>query len=167
MALAGVFTHLEKVDNFDSNKYHQLRRIQSLLYEFDRLQVTATEYAYLKLISIFNPNNSVGKGFLLDWLRQNSPGLECMRVYDQIDAYRILSYKELQDYFNDRLVSTSFDECRIGRILLKLSSLPEFDTNIIEEIFFVGLIGKLIFTFIFYHCVRFWFISLFRFSANS
>ncbi|CAF1452336.1 unnamed protein product, partial [Adineta ricciae] len=116
----------KKADNFDSNKYHQIRRIQSLLYEFDRLQVTATEYAYLKLISIFNPNNSV----------------ECMRVYDQIDAYRILSYKELQDYLNDRLVSTSFDECRIGRILLKLASLPEFDTNIIEEIFFVGLIGS-------------------------
>ena len=73
-----------------------------------------------------------------------------MRVYDQIDAYRILSYKELQDYLNERLVSTSFDDCRLGRILLKLSSLSDFDTNIIEEIFFVGLIGMLILNVPFY-----------------
>ncbi|CAF3950166.1 unnamed protein product [Adineta steineri] len=116
----------KKFDNLDLNKYHQLRRIQSLLYEFDRLHVTPMEYAYLKLISIFNPNNNI----------------ECIRIYDQIDAYRILTYKELHDYLNDRLVITSYDECRLGRLILKLSSLPEFDTNIIEEIFFVGLIGS-------------------------
>ncbi|UJR21521.1 hypothetical protein I4U23_024606 [Adineta vaga] len=116
----------KKMDNLDANKYHQLRRIQSLLYEFDRLQVTPTEYAYLKLIAIFNPNNDI----------------ECIRVHDQIDAYRILTYKELHDYLHDHLVATSYDECRLGRILLKLSSLAEFNTNIIEEIFFVGLIGS-------------------------
>jgi hypothetical protein len=69
--------------------------------------------------------------------------LECIRSYDQIDAYRILAYKELHDYLNDRLSSISYDEFRLGRLLLKLSSLSEIDTNIIEEIFFVGLIGML------------------------
>lgn len=53
----------------------------------------------------------------------------------------MLSYKELHDYLNDRVMSSCFDEFRLGRILLKLSSLSEFDTSIIEEIFFVGLIG--------------------------
>ncbi len=71
--------------------------------------------------------------------------LECIRLYDQIDAYRILTYKELHDYLNDQYVSTSHDECRLGRLLLKLSSLTEFDRSIIEEIFFVGLIGMLFF----------------------
>ena len=55
-----LFTLLEKLDKFDSNKYCQLRLIQSLLYEFDRLQITSMEYAYLKLISIFNPINNKG-----------------------------------------------------------------------------------------------------------
>jgi hypothetical protein len=68
--------------------------------------------------------------------------LECVRSFDQINAYRMLTYKELHDYLNDRLLSsTSCDEFRLGRLLFKLSSLSEFNTNIIEEIFFVGLIG--------------------------
>lgn len=73
--------------------------------------------------------------------------LECLRWYEQIDAYRILTYKELRDHITDRLVSSSYDDYqgdgeRLGRLLFKLPSLAAFDTNIIEELFFVGLIGK-------------------------
>ncbi|CAF3387205.1 unnamed protein product [Rotaria socialis] len=126
--LPNILTTLltKKLDNYESNKYNQLRRIQSLLYEFDRLQVTSIEYAYLKLMLVFNPSQSN----------------EFSQSYDQIDAYRILIYKELRDCLNDRLLSTSYDELRLGRLLLKLSSLAEIDTSIIEEIFFVGLIGS-------------------------
>lgn len=109
-------------DNIETNKSQLIRRIQTLFYEFDRLQVTSMEYAYLKLISIFN--------------LKNNP--ECIRLYDQIDAYRMLAYKEFQEH----LSSSSHDEYRLGRLLLKLSTLAEIDTNIIEEIFFVGLIGS-------------------------
>ena len=42
-------------------KSRHLQRIQSLLHEFDRLQLTPVEYAYLKLIVIFNPPTSDGK----------------------------------------------------------------------------------------------------------
>lgn len=52
---------LEKLVNNESNKWLELRRIQSLLYEFDRLHVTDIEYAYLKLISVLNPSNNTGK----------------------------------------------------------------------------------------------------------
>jgi hypothetical protein len=62
------FIDLEKFDHSDSNKYHQLQCIQSLLYEFDRLQVSAMEYAYLKLISIFNPSNNHGKYLEIDFM---------------------------------------------------------------------------------------------------
>ena len=54
----------------------------------------------------------------------------------------MLTYKELHEYLNDRLLSGCYDEFRLGRLLLKFSSLAEIDTNIIEEIFFVGLIGS-------------------------
>lgn len=52
---------LEKFDHTHGNKSHQLRRIQSLLHEFDRLQVTTMDYAYLKLLTIFNPCHDQGK----------------------------------------------------------------------------------------------------------
>lgn len=70
-----------------------------------------------------------------------------MSSYDQIDAYRTLTYKELHDHIHDRTISAPYDEYvgdseRLGRLLLKLPSLAELDTGIIEEIFFVGLIGR-------------------------
>jgi hypothetical protein len=52
---------LEKLENNELNKWIELRRIQSFLYEFDRLRITDIEYAYLKLISVFNPSNNSGK----------------------------------------------------------------------------------------------------------
>lgn len=73
-----------------------------------------------------------------------SLNLEFSQSYDQIEAYRMLSYKELSDSYNDRLLSKSYDELRLGRILMKLTSLAETDTNVIEEIFFVGLIGMFV-----------------------
>lgn len=62
----------------------------------------------------------------------------------------MLTYKEMRDYTNDRfLSSSSYDEFvsdseRLGRLLLKLPSLAEFQTKTIEEIFFAGLIGLFI-----------------------
>lgn len=131
------------------NKYRDLQRLQSLLFEFDRLQVTSMEYAYLKLLSIFNPGTDDGLSFTAfsRFIYYLSCFLACLRSNDQLDAYRMLSYKEFRDHINDRcLSSTSYDEYsgdseRLGRLLLKLPTLAEFETNIIEEIFFVGLIG--------------------------
>ena len=58
----------------------------------------------------------------------------------------MLAYKELNEYMNDRMVSTSQekyteDSERLGRLLLQLPFLAELDTDVVEEIFFVGLIG--------------------------
>jgi hypothetical protein len=53
--------YLEKLENNELNKWLELRRIQSLLYEFERLHINDIEYAYLKLISVFNPSNNTGK----------------------------------------------------------------------------------------------------------
>ena len=73
--------------------------------------------------------------------------LECTQFYNQIEAYRILTYKELREHINDRFVVTSaekrfHDSERLGRLLLKLPLLAELDKRVIEEIFFVGLIGR-------------------------
>lgn len=146
------------MDSNESNKWLELRRIQTLLYEFERLHITDIEYAYLKLMSVFNPVINVGKEIfhnallLFNWVPNFffvCIDVESIPFYDQVDAYRTLTYRELRDYINDRLISTSYDEyCgdseRLGRLLLKLPSLAELDTNIIEELFFVGLIGKII-----------------------
>jgi hypothetical protein len=60
----------------------------------------------------------------------------------------MLAYKELREHINERMVSSIDDEYggdseRLGRILIKLPLLAELDTSIIEEIFFVGLIGRI------------------------
>lgn len=52
---------LIELDHGEMEKSRHLQRIQSLLHEFDRLQLTPVEYAYLKLIVIFNPPTSDGK----------------------------------------------------------------------------------------------------------
>ena len=72
--------------------------------------------------------------------------LEGISACDQVEAYRMLAYKELNEYMNDRMVSTSHekyteDSERLGRLLLQLPFLAELDTDVVEEIFFVGLIG--------------------------
>lgn len=83
----------------------------------------------------------------------------------------MLTYKEFKDYTHDRYVSsTSYDEYlgdseRLGRLLLKLPSLAEVETQIIEEIFFVGLIGKEKLSFI-NSILLHEFDVLFRFSSN-
>ena len=61
----------------------------------------------------------------------------------------MLAYKELRDYINDQINLSSYEEyCgdseRLGRLLFKLSLLAEIDTNSIEELFFVGLIGTFV-----------------------
>lgn len=60
----------------------------------------------------------------------------------------MLAYKELNDHIYERRRSSldeeyCIDSERIGRILIKLPLLAELDINTIEEIFFVGLIGKI------------------------
>ena len=42
-------------------RLNELFRLRSLLLEFDRLHLNPMEFAYLKLISIFNPNSLSGK----------------------------------------------------------------------------------------------------------
>ena len=55
-----LFSSTEQLDNNEPNKWLELRRIQTLCYEFDRLNVNNIEYAYLKLISVFNLINNTG-----------------------------------------------------------------------------------------------------------
>jgi hypothetical protein len=65
----------------------------------------------------------------------------------------MLAYKELGDHINERIISTSYEEyCgdseRLGRLLVRLPTIAELDTSIVEEIFFVGLIGRIFCLFI-------------------
>jgi len=144
------------LDNNELNKWLELRRIQSILYEFERLHITDIEYAYLKLILVFNPSNNTGKEILFFFNLKKiffCIKLECISSYDQIDAYRILTYKELRDHINEQIISPNYEDYsgdseRLGRLLLKLPLLSELDTSIVEEIFFVGLIGRILFFFL-------------------
>ncbi len=60
----------------------------------------------------------------------------------------MLIYKEFREHIDDRSdlqvssESVPGDTERLGRILLKLPLLAQLNTSIIEDIFFVGLIGE-------------------------
>lgn len=60
----------------------------------------------------------------------------------------MLIYKELREHLDDRMdfqhssESIPGDSERLGRVLLKLPLLAQLNTSMIEETFFVGLIGK-------------------------
>ena len=72
----------------------------------------------------------------------------------------MLIYKEFREHIDD-----PGDSERLGRILLKLPLLSQINTNIIEEIFFVGLIGSSTLSFGFF--LNELLFCFFRFSRNS
>ncbi|CAF1601766.1 unnamed protein product, partial [Didymodactylos carnosus] len=121
----------------------QLSIIQLLLNEFERLQLTPSEYAYLKLIIMFNTD-------CVNFLYSNSEHsqqqhqayISSIIQKEKIQAYQILTHKEFREYLNKTCAN---DSERLGRLLLKLPTLKCLQISIIEEVFFVGLIGSEIF----------------------
>ncbi|CAF0792736.1 unnamed protein product [Didymodactylos carnosus] len=121
----------------------QLGIIQSLVNEFERLQLSPIEYAYLKLIIIFNTDcvnflYSNGKHHQQQQ-QQHQAYISSMMQKEKIQAYQILTYKEFREYLNKTCMN---DLERLGRLLLKIPTLKCLQISIIEEIFFVGLIGN-------------------------
>lgn len=56
-----IINFLGKLENHESSKWRELRRIRALFNDFERLNLTSIEYAYLKLIAVFNPSQFTGK----------------------------------------------------------------------------------------------------------
>ncbi|XP_075219819.1 orphan steroid hormone receptor 2-like [Lycorma delicatula] len=84
------------------------------------LHVDDHEYAYLKLITLFSADH---------------PGLMVRR---QVSKFQEKAFQELRGYVQS--ISPD-DEDRFPRLLLKLPPLRTFQPHVMEELFFVGIMG--------------------------
>ncbi|KAJ9574903.1 hypothetical protein L9F63_007922, partial [Diploptera punctata] len=96
-------------------------KLQEYVNGMARLQVDEHEYAYLKAITLFSADH---------------PGLLARR---QVEKFQEKAFQELRSY-----VSQTFpeDRDRFPRLLLRLPPLRALQPQVMEELFFAGLIGN-------------------------
>ncbi|XP_037030916.1 orphan steroid hormone receptor 2 isoform X1 [Bradysia coprophila] len=96
-------------------------KLQEFVSEMSRLEPDDCEYAYLKLISLFNPDN-VG-------VQPNQR--------PKIEKVQELAVHFLKNATNQ---SSSHHDSRVSRLLLKISMLRTLDPVVIEDLFFTNLL---------------------------
>lgn len=96
-------------------------KLQEFVSSLQRLQVDDREYAFLKAIVLFSPDQ---------------PSLPGAR---QVEKFQEKAYHELRSY-----ISQTFpDNCdRFPKLLLRLPALRSLQSSVTEELFFAGLIGN-------------------------
>nr|ASL70608.1 nuclear receptor [Brachionus koreanus] len=165
-----------KYQNNNTNRKYsiineQLFYLQTFINDCERLKLNQVEYAYLKLISLFDTdsislnyydqsqnqydmNNNPSKGFI--------KAQKTLTFKDQVKSFRSLACKQLKEYINktnakietndkvekadseekERNSETLVDTERAERLLLKIASLKRMNTVIMEEVFFNDAIGN-------------------------
>ncbi|CAF0876403.1 unnamed protein product [Brachionus calyciflorus] len=162
-------------NNHNNRKYsiinEQLFYLQNFINECERLKLNQTEFAYLKLISLFD-TDSISLNYYIQSQNQldvnNNPTKAFLKAQktltfkDQVKSFRSLACKQLRECINrtnNKLESTEaneknenddkekksetiFDSERVERLLLKIASLKKMNTVIMEEVFFNDAIGN-------------------------
>lgn len=133
--LAAILNHLQTSLQNGEDKSSQdkvksvmdhIVRLQDYISSMTQLQVTAAEFAYLKALVLFSPDN---------------PNLSSRRHMDHLQ-------ERIQREFVHMLVNSSADSTvttasnRVARLLLRLVPLKTFIATTMEELFFAGLIGN-------------------------
>lgn len=96
-------------------------KLQDYVNTMLRLQVDEHEYAYLKAIVLFAPDH---------------PALIGAR---QVEKFQDKAYQELRAYISQTFPD---NQDRFPKLLLRLPTLRSLQPNIMEELFFAGLIGN-------------------------
>ncbi|KAK9889183.1 hypothetical protein WA026_004462 [Henosepilachna vigintioctopunctata] len=126
--LSALISHLHASiaqDKMSASKVNQFTdhivKLQDYVNAMNRLHVDEHEYAYLKAICLFSPDQ---------------PELLLRR---QIEKLQEKSFQALKVYIHS---SFPDDNDRFPRLLLRLPPLRGLDPLILEELFFAGLIGQ-------------------------
>ncbi|KDR17183.1 Nuclear receptor subfamily 2 group C member 2, partial [Zootermopsis nevadensis] len=96
-------------------------KLQEYVNGMARLQLDEHEYAYLKAITLFSADH---------------PGLLARR---QVEKFQEKAFQELRSYVNQTFPD---DRDRFPRLLLRLPPLRALQPQVMEELFFAGLIGN-------------------------
>lgn len=96
-------------------------KLQEYVTSMQRLQVDATEYAYLKVLTLFSPDHPT------------------VRPARQIERLQEIAQHELQEY---EIKTYPEQTDRLAKLLLRLPALRLLSPAVMEELFFAGLIGN-------------------------
>ncbi|RWS08298.1 nuclear receptor subfamily 2 group C member 2-like protein [Dinothrombium tinctorium] len=133
--LSAIVTHLQTTLQQDKLSVHRVKQVtdhicklQDFVNSLQRLNVNDHEYAYLKAIVLFSPENL---------------GITQMLSARQIEKFQDKIVHELRTYVVENS-STSTEESlnRFSKLLLRLIPLRSLLPSITEELFFSGLIGN-------------------------
>ncbi|XP_011312552.1 orphan steroid hormone receptor 2 [Fopius arisanus] len=91
-------------------------RLQDCVSSLQKMQVDATEYAYLKALTLFSADNILAD----TW-------------HKKVEILQEATWSELQQRVGPQ---------RLPRLLLKLAPLRSINPRILEDLFFAGLIGR-------------------------
>ncbi|KAJ6218507.1 hypothetical protein RDWZM_009664 [Blomia tropicalis] len=129
--LSAVISHLQTTFQQETFSLQRVRQVTDHIYKlqdfvntFQKLKVDSREYAYLKSIVLFSPEN-VG-------MRLNNR---------QIERFQDMCALELRNYVNGMSVNESTDD-RYSKLILRLIPLRSLLPSLTEELFFSGLIGN-------------------------
>lgn len=130
--LSAVITHLQTTlqqDTFSLQRVKQVTdhicKLQDFVNTFQKLNVDEREYAYLKSIILFSPEN-VG-------IRLNNR---------QIERFQELCANELRNYVSSTSSESDLTIDRYSRLILRLIPLRSLLPCLTEDLFFSGLIGN-------------------------
>jgi hypothetical protein len=135
MSLKGYAQRAEAINE-------QLFRLQNFHNECQNLQITPTEFAYLKIISVLDSDCLHFKLYMNQLNNKDNSEFcsDAESTIDKIRAFQILALKELKNLTVQTHVQ---DSERANRLYMSLLQLKEFDTKLVEEFFFSGLIGSI------------------------
>ncbi|KAI1288449.1 Nuclear receptor subfamily 2 group C member 2 [Halotydeus destructor] len=132
--LSAIVTHLQTTLQQDKLSVHRVKQVtdhicklQDFVNSLQRLQVDDHEYAYLKAIILFTPENlAIGQ----------------MLSTRQIDRFQEKAVNELRTYVTETTADAEEAGARLSKLLLRLLPLKSILATITEELFFSGLIGN-------------------------
>jgi testicular receptor 2 len=132
--LSAIITHLQTTLREDKLSLQRVKgvtdhicKLQDFVNSFQKLEVDDREYAYLKAIVLFSPENT---------------GIGLMMNCRQIDRFQEKTVRELRHYINETSCSPEEASDRFSKLILRLLPLRSLLPNITEELFFSGLIGS-------------------------
>nr|XP_056711976.1 nuclear receptor subfamily 2 group C member 2 isoform X1 [Euleptes europaea] len=156
--LAAIVNHLQnsiQEDKLSGDRIKQVMehiwKLQEFCNSMAKLDIDGYEYAYLKAIVLFSPDNhpqmvenaKVTRKSIV-WIyfpintekTKDHPGLTSS---SQIEKFQEKAQMELQDYVQKTYPEDTY---RLARILVRLPALRLMSSSITEELFFTGLIGN-------------------------
>ncbi|XP_022236013.1 nuclear receptor subfamily 2 group C member 1-like isoform X2 [Limulus polyphemus] len=98
-----------------------ISKLQIIVNSLSHLQLDDHEYAYLKAIVLFSPDNL------------SHPKAR------QVEKFQERAYQEMHTYIDQTFTKNSD---RFPKLLLRLPVLRSIQATIVEELFFSGLIGS-------------------------